>query len=225
MTAVAQLERRLGYCFGDRELLEQALSHRSLGRYNNERLEFLGDAVLSLVIASELYARCPHAAEGDLSRLRAMLVRGETLAQIALELELPALLRLGDSARKSGGRQRRSILADTLEALLGAIYLEQGHASAADVILRLFGPRLDDLPPAHALKDPKTRLQEWLQQRGRALPAYRVVATTGADHARHFVVECEGALPAPVQGEGGSRRKAEQAAAARALATLEGTIS
>lgn len=221
MTAFAQIERRLGYRFTDSELLEQALSHRSLGRYNNERLEFLGDAVLNLVIADALYARCPQAAEGDLSRLRATLVRGETLAQIALELELPALLRLGESARKSGGRQRRSILADALEALLGAIYLEQGHAAAAEVILRLFGSRLEDLPPAHTLKDPKTRLQEWLQQRGRPLPAYRVVAATGADHARHFVVECEVALLAPVQGEGASRRKAEQAAAARALAALE----
>ncbi|MDY6813871.1 MAG: ribonuclease III [Pseudomonadota bacterium] len=221
MTALAQFEQRLGYRFTDGELLERALSHRSLGRYNNERLEFLGDAVLNLVIAEALYTRCPQAAEGDLSRLRATLVRGETLAQIALELELPALLRLGDSARKSGGRQRRSILADAFEALLGAIYLERGHAAAAEVILRLFGPRLADLPPAHALKDPKTRLQEWLQQRGRALPAYRVVAATGADHARHFVVECEVALSAPVQGEGASRRKAEQAAAARALAALE----
>lgn len=213
----------LGYRFRDETLLQTALTHRSAGSVNNERLEFLGDALLNTVIAIELFERRPGASEGDLSRLRAALVRGETLTAIARELGLGARLRLGEGERKSGVRRRDSILADSLEALLGAVYLDSDFATVSDSVRRLFGPRLDELPDAEQLKDPKTRLQELLQRDGRPLPEYQLVEAAGADHERRFTVRCR------LAGSGiesvataGSRRKAEQQAASDCLARIAG---
>jgi len=204
----------IDYRFHDAALLEQALTHRSCGPGHYERLEFLGDSLLSMVIAERLFHDKPHAAEGDLSRLRSRLVRDVTLAQLASELNLGDQVRLGGGELKSGGFQRESILADVVEALIGAIYLDGGVAEARRVILELFADRLADLPDADSLKDPKTRLQELLQGRGYELPEYSVVAESGADHAKRFEVECRaGSLVDPVRAEAGGRRKAEQAAA------------
>lgn len=206
----------------DPALLEQALTHRSCGSRNNERLEFLGDAVLNLVVASMLFQQRSTDSEGDLSRLRARLVRERTLAEVARELELGDWLRLGPGELKSGGHLRDSILADTLEAVLGAVYLADGFDAAADLIHRLLGRRLAGLPTADQLKDAKTRLQEWLQARGHDLPEYRIVEEHGADHARRFIVACRAGEPVrEFVAEAGSRRKAEQAAAAAALRALE----
>ncbi|GIX22047.1 MAG: ribonuclease 3 [Gammaproteobacteria bacterium] len=215
-------EAFLGHRFSDPDLLARALTHRSAGGANNERLEFLGDSLLSLVIAEELYRRHPELSEGDLSRLRAALVNRETLAELAAELGLGERLALGPGELKSGGFRRRSILADALEAVLGAVYLDAGFEAAADLVRRLWAARLDAPVDPAALKDAKTRLQEWLQGRGRALPAYDVVAVEGKPHAQRFTVQCrvEG-LDAPVIGEGASRRQAEQRAAEAALAKLE----
>ena len=219
-----RLEAHLGHRFGDRALLEQALTHRSAAgpAASNERLEFLGDAVLGLVAAELLYHRFPRAEEGELSRRRAWLVREQTLAEIARELELGGLLRLGPGELRSGGFRRDSILADALEAVLGAVYLDGGLGAARRVVERLLGERLAHQPGPGALKDPKTRLQEWLQARRRPLPTYRVVEVGGVEHARRYTVACEvEGLGEPTLGEGTSRRRAEQAAAARALAELE----
>lgn len=220
----------IDYRFEDRALLEQALTHRSFGPGHYERLEFLGDSLLSMVIAERLYHQRPHAAEGDLSRLRSRLVRDVTLARLARELGLGDHLRLGAGELKSGGFLRESILADVVEALIGAIYLDGGFEAARRVIHELFSEHLSDLPDADTLKDPKTRLQELLQGRGHALPEYRVIAETGADHAKCFEVECSaGELAEPVQARAASRRKAEQAAARlmheRLVALFEGTGS
>lgn len=224
MTRAADwLHAQLGYRFSDAGLLEQALTHRSARRRDhNERLEFLGDALLSFIIADMIYhARSDHS-EGDLSRLRSNLVRGATLADIAVDIGLGDHLILGGGELKSGGHQRRSILADGFEALLGAIYLDGGTAAARDVVERLFGPRLAALPAGRELKDPKTRLQELLQGRGLALPGYQVVDVRGEEHAQEFTVHCElTELELSFAGEGSSRRVAEQAAAERALAHLE----
>lgn len=216
------LANRFGCRLSDPALLGQALTHRSCGSRNNERLEFLGDAVLNLVVASMLYRAHPDDSEGDLSRLRARLVRERTLAQIARELELGCWLRLGSGELKSGGHLRDSILSDTLEALIGAVYLDAGFDEAAALIGRLIENRLDALPPADQLKDAKTRLQEWLQARALGLPQYRIVDEHGADHARRFSVACTAGEPArEFIAEAGSRRKAEQAAAAEALRALD----
>jgi ribonuclease-3 len=204
----------IDYRFGDSALLERALTHRSHGPRHYERLEFLGDSLLSMVIAEQLFEQKPHAAEGDLSRLRSRLVRDVTLARLATELGLGDYLRLGPGELKSGGFLRESILADAVEAIIGAIYLDGGFVEARRVIRELFAQRLADLPDADSLKDPKTRLQELLQGRGHELPEYDVISETGADHAKRFEVECRaGALVEPVRAEAGSRRKAEQAAA------------
>ncbi|WP_223846259.1 ribonuclease III [Wenzhouxiangella sp. AB-CW3] len=204
----------IDYQFRDPGLLERALTHRSCGPGHYERLEFLGDSLLSLVISEQLYRRWPHAPEGDLSRLRSRLVRDVTLASLARELDLGPHLRLGAGELRSGGFLRDSILADVFEALLGAIYLDGGFDAARQVICTLFEPRLQSLPDADSLKDPKTRLQELLQSRGYALPEYQVIEESGADHAKRFLVECRAQdLIAPVTAEAGSRRKAEQAAA------------
>jgi len=219
-----RLEAHLGHRFGDRALLERALTHRSAAgpAASNERLEFLGDAVLGLLAAELLYRRFPQAAEGELSRRRAWLVRERTLAEIARELELGGLLRLGPGELRSGGFRRDSILADALEALLGAVYLDGGLEAARAAVERLLGGHLARQPEPSALKDPKTRLQEWLQARRRPLPTYRVVGVAGAEHARRYTVACEvEGLDEPTVGEGSSRRRAEQAAAERALAELE----
>lgn len=204
----------IDYRFDDAGLLEQALTHRSFGPPHYERLEFLGDSLLSMVISEQLFNQRPHASEGDLSRLRSRLVRDVTLARVASELHLGDYLRLGVGELKSGGFLRESILADVFEALIGAIYLDGGFTSARRVLRDLFAERLANLPDADSLKDPKTRLQELLQGRGHELPEYRVISESGADHAKYFLVECRaGALAEPVRAEAASRRKAEQAAA------------
>lgn len=204
----------IDYRFQSSALLEQALTHRSLGPGHYERLEFLGDSLLSMVIAEALYLQRPHDSEGDLSRLRSRLVRDVTLARVAGELGLGDHLRLGAGELKSGGFLRESILADAVEALIGAIYLDGGFESARRVVLELFAERMADLPDADSLKDPKSRLQELLQGRGHELPEYQVVGESGADHAKRFEVECRaGALADPVRAEAASRRKAEQMAA------------
>jgi len=220
-TAVRWAGDRLGYHFADPGLLDLALTHRSASARNNERLEFLGDAVLGLVIADALYRRRPDAGEGLLSRIRSRLVRGETLADIARDLGLADLVRLGSGETRTGGHQRSSILSNALEALLGAIYLDGGMAAAEAVVLRLYAGRLADLPGEEALTDPKTRLQEWLQARGEQLPVYAVKHVAGSAHAQVFEVVCEiGSLGVVVGGHGASRRTAEQDAAQRALAEV-----
>jgi ribonuclease-3 len=216
------LQRKLGYSFAQAPLLLQALTHRSHGASHNERIEFLGDSVLNCCIAHELYRRFSGLKEGELSRLRANLVRQETLAELAQNLELGSYLRLGEGELKSGGFRRPSILADGLEALLGAVFLDGGFAAAQGVIGRLFSNLLDSLDPQSPGKDPKTLLQELLQARKMALPQYSVVATQGAAHSQQFQVECRIAqLSIRTAGFGSSRRVAEQEAAQLALAELE----
>lgn len=216
------LQRHFGCSMHDNGLLSRALSHRSVGDRNNERLEFLGDAVLGYLISDELYLRFPEADEGQLSRLRVSLVKGSALAAVAREIDLGDQLRLGAGELSGGGRQRNSILADALEALLGAIAQDQGIERCREVVSRLFGSRLSMLDPSRALKDAKTRLQEWLQARGRALPRYAVIESRGEEHQREFLVRCsleDSALQA--EADGSSRRRAEQQAAAELLAQLE----
>lgn len=218
---LAALQRRLGHAFRDEALLRRALTHRSFGTDHYERLEFLGDAVLGLVVATLLVQRLPQGQEGDLSRARAALVRQDALHRIALRLGLPALLRLGEGERRSGGHERPSILADAVEALLGAIYLDAGFEAAQAVARRWY----DDVTLASGIgKDAKTALQEWLQARRRPLPRYEVVAVRGEAHAQTFEVAChvEG-QDAPTHGSGASRRAAEQVAAAAMLARLQTT--
>ncbi|MBO9471565.1 ribonuclease III [Endozoicomonas sp. G2_2] len=220
--ARATLEARLGYVFEDRSLLDRALTHRSAAADHNERLEFLGDGVLNFVVAAALFAQCPEAPEGDLSRLRAALVRERTLAQIADEIELGQAIVLGPGELRNGSRRRASILADGVEALLGAIFQEGGFDAARGVIAHLYAERLANLPSAASLKDAKTRLQEWLQARARNRPEYELVRVTGADHCQHFVSRCVLAdTGLAVEGEGGGRRKAEQDAARRMLEMLD----
>lgn len=216
-----RLERLLGHSFADTALLAQALTHRSAGSNNNERLEFLGDALLGGVIAAELFQRFPRASEGRLSRLRASLVRRESLADIARTLEIGQYLQLGPGERKSGGQRRESIMSDALEAVFGAIYLDSDFATCRRSILALFEARLAGLSETAVLKDPKTRLQEFLQARQRPLPEYVVISVAGEAHAQLFRVQCHVDGTEPTLGEGGSRRQAEQDAAARILAHLE----
>jgi ribonuclease-3 len=214
-------QRTLGYVFVQPALCRVALTHRSAGSEHNERLEFLGDSVLNCVVARLLFDAHPTADEGDLSRQRASLVSGDTLAQIAGELGLGEHLRLGSGELKSGGFRRASILADALEALLGAIFLDTGFEAAAGVVRRIFGPRISGLPSTSDLKDPKTRLQEALQGRGLALPVYTLTAAMGEAHEQSFTVSCEvGTLGLATSGDGASRRRAEQLAAERLLAQL-----
>ncbi len=217
-----RLSSRIGHDFRDPALLELALRHRSAGGRHNERLEFLGDSLLNFVIAHELYARRPKASEGELSRYRASLVREDSLAEIAAELDLGSYLTLGSGELKSGGFRRGSTLADALEAMIGAVYLDSGFDAARALIQNLYRARLDHLPVHAGQKDPKTRLQEWLQGHQRKLPEYHVVDTLGQAHAQTFVVECrvEG-LETPGVGRGSSRRRAEQAAAEAALERLQ----
>lgn len=216
--AAAWLLEALDYECRDPALLEAALTHRSAGGPHNERLEFLGDAVLNCVVARMIFGEFASADEGDLSRFRASLVSGEALAVIAAEIHLGDQLRLGSGELKSGGFRRKSILADTLEALFGAIYLDGGFDAAARVIERLFVPRLDRLPSAAELKDPKTRLQELLQSKGLPLPAYAVETVSGEAHNQSFEVSCSvEVLALRAIGRGASRRRAEQAAAAQLL--------
>lgn len=215
------LAKSLGYRFRDPGLLEAAVTHRSAGSGNNERLEFLGDAVLGHVVAEYLYSACPDASEGQLSRLRATLVKRETLAAIARHLALGDYLRLGSGELKSGGFRRDSILADALEAIFGGILLDGGFDTCRDCIHRLFAGRLERLSEADELKDPKTRLQEYLQARRIGLPVYAMTQVSGKAHHQEFVVECRiEELETAASGSGGSRRKAEQSAAANMLEQL-----
>jgi ribonuclease III len=217
-TSAEWLQDALGYSVGDPSLLEAALTHRSAGGPNNERLEFLGDAVLNCVVARLVYKEFPAAPEGELSRFRASLVSGESLAVIAAELGLGDHLKMGSGELKSGGFRRKSILADGFEALLGAIYLDGGFDAVTRVIDAVFGPRLDRLPTAAELKDPKTRLQETLQARGMPLPLYTVESISGEAHNQRFRVSCRAeALRLQADGEGPSRRSAEQEAAQKVI--------
>lgn len=217
-----RLERALGHSFLRRELLQQAVTHRSYGTPHNERIEFLGDSVLNCVIAARLFELFPALREGELSRLRANLVRQETLFVVAQELALGDYLRLGEGELKSGGFRRPSILADALEALFGAIFLEAGFEAARSVILRLYEAQFKTINPRQAGKDPKTALQELLQGRRLALPQYVLLTTRGEAHAQEFEVECRVAeLDVCVRGTGSSRRSAEQEAAQQACRILD----
>lgn len=216
-----RLERKIGYSFKDQEFLVLALTHRSLGGRNNERLEFLGDSILNFVAAEALFERFPQAREGQLSRLRARLVKGVTLAELAKGFELGEFLRLGSGELKSGGFRRESILADTTEAIIGAIYLDSGMERARERILVWLAGHIASLTLIDNNKDPKTRLQEFLQSRQCELPRYEVIESSGEAHCRTFKVECHVApLQKPTSGEGSSRRCAEQEAAEKALIAL-----
>ncbi|HET8818137.1 MAG TPA: ribonuclease III [Xanthomonadaceae bacterium] len=221
------MPERFGHRFGDQALRDQALRHRSAGAPHNERLEFLGDALVNLIVAEALYARWPDADEGGLTRARAALVRESALAVVARELDLGPALRLGPGEMKTGGHRRDSILADAVEAMVAAIYLDCGFERCRAVVLPWFESAIAALPPPHKLgKDAKTRLQEWLQGRGRPLPAYALLAEEGDEHARRFRVSCRVGDPAVVtEGEGHSRRAAEQEAAEAALAIIEGAAA
>jgi ribonuclease III len=210
---------RIAHEFADPALLRQALTHRSFGVPHNERLEFVGDAVLNCVVALSLYERFPGLAEGDLSRARAHLVNKDTLAQVARRLRLGEAIRLGEGEIRSGGATRPSILADAMEAVFGAVFLDGGFTAASDAVNAAFDDLLRDADPATLGKDPKTLLQEWLQARRLPVPEYAIVATSGEAHAQQFTVECRIAeLSIVVAGSGTSRRAAEQDAAVQALA-------
>ena len=220
------LQQRLQHQFADANLLKRAITHRSFSSDHNERLEFLGDSVLGVVVADMLYRRLQKLPEGDLSRVRANLVKQDTLHQLAVSLGLPDVILLGEGEMRSGGQKRPSILADTLEALIGAVYLDAGFAVAQALVQRLY-QAVQINPEMEAIgKDPKTELQEWLQGRRMKLPSYRVVATLGAAHKQSFDVECEiPELNRAERGIGGSRRAAEQAAATAMLEILKTTVN
>ena len=215
------LELAIGHSFADRPLLLAALTHRSHSSPHNERLEFLGDSILNAVIARELFKRFPDLPEGDLSRLRANLVRQDSLHQLALSLSLGSFLRLGEGEIKSGGAQRPSILADALEALFGATWLDAGFDAASAVIVGIYAGMFRSIIPGQPIKDAKTRLQEYLQGRRLPLPKYSLIGTEGEAHAQHFKIACDiETLHIRTEGGGGSRRSAEQVAAERALEKL-----
>lgn len=219
--AVAELGRKLGYTFVNPLLLGRALTHRSRGAYNNERLEFLGDSLLNFVVAAQLCEQYPDLTEGELTRLRARLVKEETLAEIARELDLGRFLKLGEGEYKSGGYERDSILADALEAVLGAVYQDGGFTKAQNVVRTLYRTLLVRLDPRSEWKDAKTRLQEYLQKQGFKLPIYNILEVSGEPHDQIFLVECR--IPGrddAITGQGSSRRRAEQEAAAKALELL-----
>ena len=222
-TKQIHIKERIGHRFADPSLLAQALRHRSAGVPHNERLEFLGDSIVNLLVAQALYQRWPKADEGALTRARASLVCEPALATIARQLELGPRLVLGSGELKSGGFRRDSILADALEAVVAAIYLDAGFEGCRAVVLPWFEASIAALPATgKPEKDPKTRLQEWLQARQKALPHYELISETGDDHAKHFHVRCTLVEPAvATEGEGSSRRLAEQQAAAAALEQLE----
>jgi ribonuclease-3 len=215
------LRARLDYAFRQPLLLRQALTHRSFGTPHNERMEFVGDAVLNCVVGAALYVRFPAVPEGDLSRMRAGLVNEETLTRVARQIELGPAILLGDNAGKEGGAERPSILADALEAVFGAVFLDGGYDAARTVITACYADVLRDASPSALRKDPKTRLQEWLQARRWPVPEYVVTMTTGEAHQQLFTVECRiPGLKIVVTGEGTSRRTAEQAAAEAASALV-----
>jgi ribonuclease-3 len=206
------------------ELFQQALTHRSASNNHNECLEFLGDSILNLIVTDFLYRGLPNATEGDLSRLRASLVNGKTLGAIGAENQLGEFLQLGSGELKSGGHRRHSIMEDAIEAIIGAVYLQRGFNYTQRFIHRLYGERLQHLPDPETLKDPKSRLQEWLQARGEDLPIYEVVDISGQAHQQMFTAECRVISRSVVtSGQGNSRRKAEQQAASRAFDALQVT--
>ncbi|MFM1956553.1 MAG: RNase [Pseudomonadota bacterium] len=208
------LERLIGHDFSNKALLTQALTHRSFGSTNNERLEFLGDGVLNFIVASQLYLKFPKLDEGDLSRLRAHLVKEPTLGEIALTLNIGDALKLGEGELKSGGWRRPSVLADALEAMIGAVFLDAGFAAAEGVVIKLFRPLIEKIDPKAIGKDPKSLLQEYLQSKKIDVPTYEVLAIEGEAHCQTFLVECRVAkFNIVTQGEGTSRRAAEQQAA------------
>lgn len=221
---IKKLEQKLDYQFKDKSLLELALKHRSLGAKNNERLEYLGDAILGFIVADLLFVKFPNASEGQLSRLRALVVKGESLAEIAFDLSLSKFVKLGPGELKSGGNRRASILADTVEAILGAIYLDGDVATVRKVIHSLFHDKLSEISLEKAKKDPKTRLQELLQSRHFPLPEYVVIDTRGKEHAQQFDVSCKVEYKNSevfiTQSTAVSRRKAEQQAAENMLNKL-----
>ncbi len=218
----SRLMRRLDYHFDEMAALELALSHRSFSATNNERLEFIGDSILNFIIAETLYRQFPTAKEGDLSRMRAQLVKGVTLAELAREFELGEDLLLGPGEMKSGGFRRESILADAVEAIIGAIYMEAGLETCRDRVLQWFAPRLQAISPSVASKDAKTQLQELLQARKKILPVYQLVSTEGPEQQQSFVVSCAvDGLASVCEGRGSNRRSAEQAAAGEALKLLQ----
>jgi ribonuclease III len=218
MQGIQLLESRLGHTFSDQALLNQGLTHRSFGSPHNERLEFLGDSLLNCLVAAELFDRFPRLREGELSRLRAHLVREATLHALAQSLQIGELIRLGEGELKSGGFNRPSILADAFEAVIGAVYLDGGFSATRAVVNKLFEPQFGGLDGLAHVKDPKTELQEILQSRGAGLPLYEVITTTGAAHSQTFEVRCSiAALQIETFGRGASRRSAEQAAASDAL--------
>lgn len=215
-----RLLQRIGYDFNDSDLFELALTHRSHGSRNNERLEFLGDAALNFIVGHAIFQRLPESKEGELSRYRANLVKGVTLAEIANELQLGEHLHLGGGEMKSGGHRRASILADTVEAIIGAIYIDGGMTSCETCVLHWFDSRLENLAQS-GQKDAKTKLQEFLQARGYSLPLYEVVDISGEAHSQAFTVECQvEGLKKPTKGQGSSRRNAEKKAAETALKGL-----
>lgn len=218
---IERLQRKLGYTFQQQSLLQQALTHRSASSKHNERLEFLGDSILSFVIADTLYRRFPRVDEGDMSRMRATLVRGNTLAEIGREFDLGECLRLGPGELKSGGYRRESILADTVEALIGAVFLDSDIHQVQALILAWYHSRLEFISPGDKQKDPKTRLQEFLQGRHLPLPTYLVTQVRGEAHDQEFTIQCRvSGINDDIVGIGASRRKAEQAAAEQALKHL-----
>ena len=220
--AIDALLKKLEYSFSNTALLNEALTHRSYAAKNNERLEFLGDGILNFVIADELFKLYPDVQEGDLSRLRASLVNRESLAEIANQLKLGDVIQLGSGELKSGGFRRPSILADTVESILGAVYNDGGFDCCRDLIVRLYASKLASPTDLQSLKDPKTQLQELLQSRRYGLPDYQVVNITGRAHAQIFHVKCFiEQMNIEVKGEGKSRRKAEQMAAEKAIEQVE----
>ena len=221
--AESWLDKALHYRFRDTDLFALALTHRSATGRNNERLEFLGDAVLDFVISDLVFKIRPEASEGDLSKLRSSLVKDTSLASLAVDLGLGEYLILGSGERKTGGHRRDSILADALEAIFGAVYLDSGIDAAKEVIEHVFAERLEDLPDAEALRDSKTRLQEWLQARKLALPEYELVSVSGQAHQQRFAVTCTVTeLSQTTNGESTTRRKAEQQSAKNMLKILSG---
>ncbi|MDE0875106.1 MAG: ribonuclease III [Porticoccaceae bacterium] len=219
---IGQLQQRLGYQFIDPDLLTLALSHRSVAAENNERLEFLGDSILGLVVTDFLYREFPQAREGDLSRMRSHIVRGESLAEVAKQLALGPDLLLGSGEMKSGGHRRDSILGDTVEALIGAVYLDRGIEAAREIVTAWFKSFFDSALQAQPVKDAKTALQEWLQHRNKPLPDYQLVSTGGEAHSRLFTVSCKiAAVEAAMTATASSRRRAEQMVAEQLLEEVE----
>ena len=219
---LVKIQATLAYEFNESSLLETALTHRSAGDPNNERLEFLGDAILGAIIAQELYARFPEGDEGQLTRLRSSLVKKETLANLARELELGSFLKLGEGELKTGGWRRASILENTLESIIGAVYLDSCFDRCQIFVQHIFKDLLGSISLDDIQKDPKTKLQEYLQSRKMLVPVYEVLSTTGKSHQQIFTVSCScDVLPAAIQAQGASRRRAEQAAAQQVLEMLQ----